>query len=226
MNPDSSEGKFHFFTDLDSLAETLADDLERLINGSVAMSGVCHMVFPGGRSPYRVLEQLRRKNLPWNNLHLYPSDERCVPLGDPERNDRLIDELLINHVPLPQENLHRIQAETGPEEGAFLYSRLLEKTPCFDIALLGMGPDGHTASLFPDHPALHDSRQAVPVFNAPKPPSSRVAIGLKRLASACHRIIIIIGKDKIPFLESLKSSKGKPVELIQPTTWYIHKPNL
>lgn len=226
MNPDISEGSFHFFSDSESLAEALADELGKLINESVVACGICHMVFPGGLSPYRVLEQLRRKNLPWNNLHLYPSDERCVPVGDPERNDRLIDELIFNRVPLPEDNLHRIPAELGPDEGARQFSRLLEKTPCFDIALLGMGSDGHTASLFPDHPALYDSRQAVPVFNAPKPPSSRVSIGLKRLASASHRIVIIIGKDKIPFLESLKSTKGKPVELIQPTALYIHKANL
>lgn len=225
MNPNISEGKFHFFHDPDSLAETLADDLEKLISEAVAVREVCHMVFPGGRSPYRVLEKLRDRDLPWKNLHLYPSDERCVSLGDPERNDRLIDELIINHVPLPQENLRRIPAESGPEEGADRYSALLEKTPCFDIALLGMGEDGHTASLFPDHPAMHDRRQAVPVFNSPKPPSSRVSIGLNRLTEASNRFVIVIGADKIRFLNSLKSFRGTPVELIKPTAWYIHNPN-
>jgi 6-phosphogluconolactonase len=223
MNPNSSEGKFHFFMDPDSLAEILTDDLERLINGAVAMYGVCHMVFPGGRSPYRTLELLRNKELPWNKLHLYPSDERCVPLGDPERNDRLIDELIMKNAPLPQENLHRIPAESGPEEGALRYNALLEKTPCFDIALLGMGSDGHTASLFPDHPSLYYNRQVVPVFNAPKPPFSRVSIGLKRLAEARNRMVIVLGADKIRFLNLMKSFRSTPVELIKPNAWYIHK---
>ncbi|MBU0545448.1 MAG: 6-phosphogluconolactonase [Proteobacteria bacterium] len=220
------QGKFHFFSDPESLAEVLADELRQLIRAAITDRGVCHMVFPGGLSPYRVLERLREKDLPWNALHLYPSDERCVPLGDPERNDRLIDELLLNHVPLSTENLHRIPAELGPEEGALHYSQLLERTSNFDIALLGMGADGHTASLFPDNPALYDNRQAVPVFNAPKPPLSRVSIGLKRLTEAHNRLVIITGADKIRFLDSFNSMKATPVELIKPTALYIHKPNL
>jgi 6-phosphogluconolactonase len=224
MNPDISEGNFLFFSNSESLAEALADELGKLINESVAARGICHMVFPGGRSPHLVLKRLRGKNLPWKNLHLYPSDERCVPLCDPERNDRLIDELIFNRVPLPEDNLHRIPAELGPEEGARQFSILLDRTPCFDIALLGMGSDGHTASLFPEQPAMHDRSQAVPVFNSPKPPSSRVSISLNRLAEARNRLVIVLGgADKIRFLNSLKPFRGTPVELVQPTAWYIHK---
>lgn len=211
------------FHDSEQLAEVVADALARYIHAAVAERGVCHMVFPGGRSPRRVLEQLREKNLPWCALHLYPSDERCVPLSDPERNDRLIDELLLNHVTLPPENLHRMPAELGPEEGALRYSQLLSRTPRFDIALLGMGPDGHTASLFPNHPAARDGRQAVPVWDAPRPPSSRISIGFRRLADALTRKVIVLGPDKLPLFNSLDSLNETPVALIRPTTWYVYK---
>lgn len=219
----TSQSEFRFYPNPERLAEALADELAQHIRAAVADRGVCHMVFPGGRSPYRVLERLREKDLPWNALHLYPSDERCVPFGDPERNDRLIDELLLNHVPLLPENLHRIPAELGPEEGASRYSQLLDQTPCFDIALLGMGPDGHIASLFPNHPAMHDSRQAVPVWDAPKPPSSRISIGLRRLTDALTRQVIVLGANKYTLLNSLESLNETPVELIRPTVWFVHK---
>lgn len=219
----TSQSKILFYSDPGLLAEALADELTKHIIAAVADRGVCHMVFPGGRSPYQVLERLREQNIPWVALHLYPSDERCVPVGNPERNDRLIDELLLNHIPLPPQNLHRIPAELGPEEGALRYSQLLKRTPCFDIALLGVGADGHIASLFPNHPSLYDSRETVPVWNAPKPPSLRISIGLKRLQAALTRQVILIGSDKLARLNSPESFNGTPVALIRPNVFYIQE---
>ncbi|PKN70937.1 MAG: 6-phosphogluconolactonase [Deltaproteobacteria bacterium HGW-Deltaproteobacteria-12] len=219
----SLQNEFLFYPHSEQLASALADELARLILMVVDARAVCHMVFPGGRSPYMVLEKLRGIDLPWKSLHLYPSDERCVPPGDAARNDRLIDELLLGQVSLPAENLHRIPAELGPEEGAFRYSQLLKKTARFDIALLGMGPDGHIASLFPNHPAIYDSREAVPVLNAPKPPSSRISIGLQRLKQSLNRLVVVIGDDKLPLLNSWGSLRGTPVALIEPNVFYIHK---
>jgi 6-phosphogluconolactonase len=219
----TSPSEFRFYLNPKLLAEDLADALAEQIIAAVADRGFCHMVFPGGRSPRQVLERLREQDIPWGALHLYPSDERCVPVGNPERNDRLVDELLFNHVSLPPENLHRIPAELGPEEGALRYSDLLDKTPRFDIVLLGMGLDGHTASLFPNHPALRDMRQAVPVWNAPKPPSLRVSIGLKRLTDALTRLVIVLGNGKYKLMNSLESLSDTPVVLIQPTAWFVYK---
>lgn len=219
----TSQSKILFYSDAELLAEALADELAKHIITAVADRGVCHMVFPGGHSPYQALERLREQDIPWGMLHLYPSDERCVPVGNPERNDRVIDELLFNYVSLPPENLHRIPAELGPEEGALRYSDLLDKIPRFDIVLLGMGLDGHTASLFPNHPAMRDMRQAVPVRNAPKPPSLRVSIGLRRLTDAPTRLVIVLGTGKYKLLNSLESLCDTPVALIQPTLWFVHK---
>lgn len=216
-------GKVIFHSDPEHLAKTVADEIAKHIHAAVSDRGICHMVFPGGRSPYLVLKRLRGMNLPWTALHLYPSDERCVPVGDPERNDRLIDELLLQYVPLPQENLHRIPAELGPEEGALCYNQLLKKTARFDIALLGVGADGHIASLFPNHRALYDSREAVPVQDAPKPPPSRISIGVRRLTEALTRLVVVLGADKLPLFNSPESFRGTPVALIKPNILYVHK---
>lgn len=214
-----SQSEFRFYPNPDSLAEALADELAMHILAAVADRGVCHMVFPGGRSPYRVLERLREKDLPWNALHLYPSDERCVPVGDPERNDLLIDELLLNHVLLPPENLHRIPAELGPEEGAIRFSQLLKSTPPFDIVLTGMGTDGHIASLFPNHPALSDDRDAVPVLAAPKAPTSRVSIGLERLKRGYSRRVVAMGAAKRGLFKNQSQFKASPVMRLNATIW-------
>ncbi|HDR68337.1 MAG TPA: 6-phosphogluconolactonase, partial [Bacteroidaceae bacterium] len=104
----SADTEFRYFKNPVLLAESLAKEISNSIRKTVTRKGVCHMVFPGGKSPLLTLEMLREMDVPWELLHLYPSDERCVARGDPERNDRLIDELIFGHVPLPLENLHRI----------------------------------------------------------------------------------------------------------------------
>jgi 6-phosphogluconolactonase len=213
--------KIRFYSSVEVLAETLANELATHIRKAVSDRGVCHMVFPGGRSPYRILEALREKDIPWNMLHLYPSDERCVPVGDTERNDRMIDELLFTHVPLPQENLHRIPAELGPDEGALLFSQTLINTPIFDIVWVGVGTDGHIASLFPNHPAMSDDRNAVPVTKAPKPPPFRVSIGLKRLLSGYYRHALCVGEEKQRLFEDIEMLKSAPVTKLNATIWHV-----
>ena len=199
----------------------LANRLTELIHAAVVLNGKCHIVFPGGNTQRQIFEQLRYADIPWPELHLYPSDERCVPVGDPQRNDRLIDVLLLPVAPLPSKNLHRIPAELGPEEGALHYSELLDQTPRFDIALLGVGPDGHTASLFPNHPALRDYRPAVPVRNAPKPPPDRVSIGLSRLQAARERWVIVCGGEKRDLITRIQREEDLPVMRVQPTVFFV-----
>ena len=100
----------------------LADRLASIIHAHVASNGYCHIVFHGGGTLRLILEQLINIELPWPALYLYPSDDRCVPLGHSERNDHLIGEVLLSQMRLASEHFHRIPAESGPEEGALRYS--------------------------------------------------------------------------------------------------------
>lgn len=215
----SSKSEILFFSSPLRLTEALMAELTGLIQRAVAERGDCHMVFPGGRSLHLVMERLREQDIPWSALHLYPSDERCVPVGDPERNDRLIDELLFNYVPLPPENLHRIPAELGPVEGARRFSELLKRIPAFDIVVVGVGTDGHIASLFPNHPAVSDTRNAVPVKAAPKPPPSRVSIGFDRLRGGYNRYAVAIGAEKRDFFKDLDIINPSPVIRVNAAIW-------
>ncbi len=204
------------------LARVVVNDLVDLIRNAVAERDVCHMVFPGGRSPVRMLTLLSEQSLPWSALHVYPSDERCVPRGSIDRNDRIIDELFINSSLLPHDNLHRIPGELGPEKAARYYRQLLDRTPCFDVAILGVGEDGHTASLFPKSPSLDDQDSAIPIYLAPKLPTQRVSIGISRLQAARARWVIIQGLEKQHVVTRILQQDDMPVTRILPTSFFLH----
>lgn len=195
----------------------LVNELVEIIQESVFMRGKCHLVFPGGRTQRGIFELLCKQDLPWSVLHLYPSDERCVEIGSQERNDQLIKELLFSHTSFPEENLHSIPAELGPDEGARYYSEFLETIPQFDIVILSAGEDGHIASLFPNDQNLEDKHVAVPVYDAPKWPSERVSIGLQRLKTARERWVIIIGIEKRWLIGQLYDNNHLPMNLVLPT---------
>jgi 6-phosphogluconolactonase len=183
------------------------------------------MVFPGGRSPYDIFNILREETIPWSLVHLYLSDERCVPRGSFERNDRLVDELFIATKIVSEKNFHRISAELGPDEGARQYARLLRKKPRFDIVLLGVGEDAHIASLFPGTDNLTDTRSVVPVYDAPKPPSERISIGLCRLLDARCRFVLIRGAEKQGVLKQMKDGADLPVTRFLPTMVFVNTIN-
>jgi len=114
-------------------------------------------------------------------------------------------------------------AELGPELAAQAYVKLLAAAPVMDIVLLGMGEDGHTASLFPDNPALQDKRLAVPVYDSPKPPPERVSMGYGLLNNARHRILMVAGKGKAEALARIRAGEPLPIAAIADGEWLIDR---
>lgn len=213
---------FETFDTTEDFVERVTKKIADFIQATIKTNNICHMIFPGGNSPRPIFEKLKQADLPWSKLHLYPSDERCVPIGSEERNDRIIDELLITSELLPENNLHRIPAELGPEVGATFYHEFLNTIPRFDLALLGMGPDGHTASLFPGH--VHPShKNAYPVVNSPKPPTERVTISLERLKSSQERWVIIRGEEKKDIVKQIKQGASIPITDVMPTLYFLEQ---
>ena len=186
---------FKVYADSEAVAQAAADYLFQQIKICVAKKGLCHVVLPGGSTPARCLELLAEKSLPWKNIHWYPGDERCYPVGHAERNDTMISAKLFSQQKNAGKNFHPIPAELGSEQGARAYAVLID-TIGIDIVVLGMGEDGHTASLFPGNIALGDKRSAVPVYDAPKPPSERISISLNTLKNAGEIIVIATGGGK------------------------------
>ena len=213
--------EFKIYKTAEAVAQAAADYLFQQIKTCVEKKGQCHVVLPGGSTPARCLELLAEKSLPWKNIHWYPGDERCYPVGHAERNDSMILARLFSQQTDASKNFHAIPAELGPEQGAENYASLIDATGGIDIVVLGMGEDGHTASLFPGNPALEDDRSVVPVYHAPKPPDERISIGLSTLRNAAECIVIATGDNKRDALAALKEGKVFPVGMIEPDTWFI-----
>lgn len=209
------------FEDAEAVAQAAAEYVFEKINACVSKKGRCHVVLPGGTTPARCLQLLAEKPLPWKNIHWYPGDERCYPLGHAERNDTMIEEKLFSKQPVVESNFHPIAAELGPEQGAKNYSEILDAAGSMDIVILGMGEDGHTASLFPGNIALQNESSAVPVYNSPKPPDERVSIGLNTLKNSAECIVIATGAGKRDALQRLRQGEVFPVGMIEPDTWFV-----
>ncbi len=211
------------FDNPEVLAKYTARRVAELCCDAVDKHGVCHLVLAGGSTPKHCYELLREMNLPWQSVHIWFGDERCLPIGDSERNDTMANAALLAHVAVPPEQIHRMPAELGPELAAEAYAKLLAAAPVMDIVLLGMGEDGHTASLFPDNPALQDHRLAVPVYDSPKPPPERVSMGYAALNAARHRILMVTGKGKAEALARIRAGERLPIAAIADGEWLIDR---
>lgn len=195
------------------VAQAVADIVVMSASEAIAERGVFHWVLAGGTTPKRCYELLQDADIDWLKVHVWFGDERCLPVGDHERNDVMADEALLKHVAIPSNQIHRIDAELGATEAAALYAEALSHIACLDLVLLGMGEDGHTASLFPNNPALSEQALAVAVFDSPKPPSNRVSLGYKALKSARRRVIMVTGEGKRDAFERVCAGEDLPVNI-------------
>jgi 6-phosphogluconolactonase len=213
--------RINIYKDAESVAQAAADYLANEIKTLLLDSDVCHLALPGGTTPARCLELLAEKQLPWEYIHCDVGDERCLPVADPERNDTMIRDRLWSRVAIPEQNQHVIEAERGPEEAARLYAEILHAIARLDIVVLGMGEDGHTASLFPNNPALDDPRSVVPVYHAPKPPSERVSLGLSALRAATLRVVLVTGAGKREAMKQVMAGSALPIAQLGDISWFL-----
>lgn len=209
------------YPDAEAVARAAAEYLWTRFTACVNEKGCCHVALPGGSTPGRCLELLSSKDLPWEHIHWYLGDERCYPQGHPERNDSMIQLRFWSRIEAPHDNLHAIPAELGPEAAAEKYAGLIKTIRKLDIIMLGMGEDGHTASLFPGNAALEDKRAVVPVYNAPKPPSDRVSLGMTTLQAASQRVVLVTGRNKHQALMRITRGERLPVSQVGACRWFV-----
>jgi 6-phosphogluconolactonase len=182
--------------------------------------GVRTLVLAGGSTPRRCYELLAEKSLSWGKVAVLFGDERCVPPDDPESNYRMARETLLDRV--APGSVHRIPGELGPEEGAELYQPVVGWYSPLDLVLLGIGPDGHTASLFPGRPELQAPGLAVGVRDAPKPPPERVSLTLGALQGARRVIFLVTGADKAEAVA--RAGRGEvPAGMISNSEWLLDR---
>jgi len=212
--------KWKYYKDHDSASRAAAEFICNRIREAINKTGSCHVILPGGSTPVRCLEYISQQNMDWSRVHWYVSDERCYPKSNANRNDVMLDRHLWSLI--SETNIHTIQAEHGAEEAAEKYRHEIDKISGFDISFLGMGEDGHTASLFPDNNALQDLRSVVPVYESPKPPYERVTMGIETLKNSRHRVVLTGGVDKRDVLSRIQEGEKLPVNTLGDINWYVY----
>jgi 6-phosphogluconolactonase len=187
---------------------------------AIEQRGAFSLVLAGGSTPADCYTLLAAAQADWLRWHIYFGDERCLDPIDPERNSVMATTRLTAQVPIPAHQVHPIPAERGPEAAAQAYRDTISQRLPFDLVLLGMGEDGHTASLFPGHEHPRDAL-VVPVHGAPKPPPERVSLGQRALTDCRQLLLIVTGAGKRGAMQRWQSGDDLPVARVAeaaPTT--------
>jgi len=190
--------RWHVYPTPDALADALVDAIAHRARQRIAARGRYTIVLTGGSTPKGLYARLAGIDADWSKWTIYFGDERCVPSGHAERNDELARSLWLAHVPIPDDRIRPIPAELGPERAAEAYARELAGIGRFDTTLLGVGEDGHVASLFPGRSEGlgDDAPDAIGVRASPKPPPERVSLSARRLRESDEIVLLATGGTK------------------------------
>lgn len=244
MSPTGSTEGAHgvqVFDDAESVARAAAELFARLSRESVAERGTFSVALSGGTTPRRVYELLAsdeyREHVSWPSVHVFFGDERTVPPDHAESNYRMASEALLSRVALPAENVHRIEGVGDAAANASDYESVMrgffgdEEWPRFDLVFLGMGDDGHTASLFPNTAALEESRAWVAANRVEKFGAWRITLTAPAINAARRVIFLVTGAGKAERLSEVlngaRDPSRLPSQMIQPRDgqleWYLDR---
>lgn len=226
--------------DEQTLAKQAAAAVAVIVSEAAARQGRCAIALSGGSTPralYRELAASHRTTIPWAKVHVFWGDERIVPLSHPDNNSNMAKTTLLDLVPCPEENIHRIPTDLRtPEAGAMGYAETLRdyfgaETPAFDLLLLGIGADGHTASLFPHSSALDVTDHTVIATVHPENASARVTLTMPVLLAARVTFVLATGAAKAPAIARALDPNTKIVDCpaaalrhsAGPITWWVDR---
>lgn len=211
------KNKLHVYKTPEELANRFADQMMKWIEES--SSHLFHLAISGGRTPdllFSVLAEKSSDSKLWQKVHFWWVDERMVPPGHSESNFGIAQQLLFSQVNIPEQNIHRIKGENDPEQEALSYSGQIRESlpneknwPVFDLILLGMGDDGHTASIFPDQMELLNSAQICEVAVHPQSGQKRVTLTGKVINNARRVCFLVTGATKAQKLSEIFSNPAK-----------------
>ncbi len=236
------EPKLRLFSDREALAFSAAHHFLSVGQASILHRGRFMVAFSGGTTPRLLFERLKvtrmRDSMNWDVVHIFWGDERCVPPDDTESNYRMAREALLDALPIPPSNVHRFMTEKPPEEAAVRYEEELQSSfglldraspPVFDLILLGMGSDGHTASLFPGTSVLDEQQRWAAAVYVEKLETWRVTLTLPVLNAARNVLFLVSGESKAQVLQEVLAEKEGvvkyPAQLVQPDSkkvyWFV-----
>ena len=226
--------------DLISLSRAALEETLAIIQVTVTKRGRFAIALSGGHTPSKMYSlwtqtEQYRDETPWDRVHLFWSDERYVPADDPRSNYHMARETLISHVPIPAENVHPMPTNlSSPEECARVYEAELRKffgseLPAFDVQLLGIGEEGHTASLFPGSPVLDEKLRWVAAVRVSAEPPQRITLTPVVLNRGRNTFFLVAGESKRAILSAIRDESGSkpsqyPAARIRPATepvWFL-----
>lgn len=197
------------FSDPETLSRAAAQAIAAYIQSAIQKQDRFSLVLAGGNTPrmlYAALAAEFDRSIPWERVQLFWGDERYVPHDDPLSNYRLVRETLLDRIPIPSQNVHPMPtAFPQPDDAARAYEMALHEYfpppwPRFDLVLLGIGADGHTASLFPGSPALEERQRWVTAVRAPAEPPQRLTLTMPAILQSAGVYFLVVGRDKAPAL--------------------------
>lgn len=217
-NDPAQQCRWHGYSTTTELEQAVAQAILGAAQQAISRRGAFRIVLAGGTTPRRVYELLRKANADWAAWNVYFGDERCLPPDHVERNSRMAALALLDHVPIPANQIHPIPAEMGAQNAASAYAQIVGGVELFDLVLLGLGEDGHTASLFPGHELgkAPDAPAAIAVFDSPKPPLQRVSLSAYRLGAAHQVMFLVTGAAKQQAIMDWRNRVSIPATAITP----------
>ena len=207
--------------DLSAAANEAAERIVSLARKSIATQGRFTLALSGGPTPrslYTLLaSQEYRNRIEWDWALVFWGDERCVPPDHADSNYRLAHETLLSKVSIPLGSVHRMMGEADPEHAAMLYEQIIRREvpargglPALDLILLGIGPDGHTASLFPGTTALRETHRLVAANYVPQLNAHRITFTMPLINAAANVMFLVAGSDKADVLRAVLEGEFKP----------------
>jgi 6-phosphogluconolactonase len=207
--------RWHILETAEQIAQAAYQQILKAAEDAIAEHGSFKLVLAGGSTPEKVYRLLAKAEANWSKWFIYYGDERCLPVDHADRNSLMATQVFLEKVAIPEAQIYTIPAERGPEQASKEYQPIVAEALPFDMVLLGMGEDGHTASLFPGH-QHPENELAHAVYHSPKPPPERVSISAKALSDTQQLIFLITGANKQDAVNDWRSGKDLPVATITP----------
>jgi len=235
--------EIYLLHDISEMAKRLAEDFKTALEDKAASGETLTVALSGGHTPkafFQVLaEPPYRDGLPWDKAIVFWGDERCVPPDDDQSNFKMTNDALLSHINIPEANIHRVLGENPPGEEVTRYEEEIKRNipaagngfPRFDWIFLGMGEDGHTASLFPGAPTLKERDRICVVATHPETGQKRISITLPVIDNAERVSFLVSGAAKVPVLKEIMEKGSEPLpypsSMVHPVDgileWYVDK---
>lgn len=231
------KGRIEILSDPTALAHQIA---EWIVSAALAAKDAFRISLSGGSTPKKLYELLAsdefRPRFPWHLVYWYWGDERFVPYDHPDSNYRMTREAMFDKAPVPPQNIHPVPVNGSPEDAARNYEMLLQKTygattfdskrPLFDVTLLGLGADGHTASLLPGEPVLEERKHWVAAVSHGRP-EIRITMTYPAIESSRRVAFLVTGREKAPIVRAIRNGDtSAPAARVQPVgelVWFMDK---